>query len=141
MAGQVFIRKENSAASSTELRNFGLVVGTLTAGLFGLALPWLSRRAFPIWPCALSGALILPALLWPPALRYVHWVWVRIGFILGWINSRIILTILFFLVIVPMGLLMRLLGHDPVARKLDPEATSYRTASRQRSRESMERPF
>ena len=132
---------ETSAASSTELRNFGLIVGTLIAGLFGLALPWLRHREFPVWPWPFSAALIVPALLWPPALRYVHWVWVRIGFILGWINSRIILTVLFFLVIVPMGLLMRSLGRDPVARKLDPEAATYRVASRTRTRESMERPF
>jgi hypothetical protein len=141
MAGQVLIKEENSAPSLTELRNFGLVAGTLTAGLFGFALPWLRHRAFPIWPWALSGVLIIPALVWPPTLRRVHWVWVRIGFILGWINSRIILTILFLLVIVPMGLLMRALGHDPVARKFDPDAPTYRVASRTRSRESMERPF
>jgi len=141
MSGRALINEERRAASSTELRNFGLIVGVLSAGLFGLALPWLRHRAFPIWPWGFSVALILPALLWPPALRYVHWVWVRIGFILGWINSRIILTILFFLVIVPMGLLMRALGRDPVARKLDPEAATYRVASRTRTRESMERPF
>ena len=87
------------------------------------------------------GALLVPALVWPPALRYVHWVWVRIGFILGWINSRIILTILFFVVILPLGILMRALGHDPVARKLDPQAPTYRVPSRTRTRESMERPF
>ena len=124
-----------------ELRNFGLVTAGLVAGVFGLALPWLRHQEFHRWPWVLSGALILPALAWPPALRYVHWLWVRIGLVLGWINSRIILTILFFVVILPLGLLMRALGHDPVARKLDPQAPTYRVSSRKRTRESMERPF
>ena len=133
--------REAARPSATELRNFGLVTAGLVAGVFGLALPWFRHHAFQRWPWVLSGALILPALVWPPALRYVHWLWVRIGLILGWINSRIILTILFFVVILPLGLLMRALGHDPVARKLDPQASTYRVPSRKRTRESMERPF
>jgi len=132
---------EESHPSSRELRNFGLLVGALMAGIFGLVLPWLRHRPVRVWPWGISAALIVPALVWPPALRYVHWVWIRIGLILGWINSRIILTILFFLVILPMGLLMRALGRDPIARKLDPGASSYRVPSRARTRESMERPF
>jgi F0F1-type ATP synthase assembly protein I len=141
MVGPEAVMREAARPSSTELRNFGLVTAGLVAGVFGLALPWLRHQAFHRWPWILSGALILPALLWPPALRYVHWLWVRIGLILGWINSRIILTILFFVVILPLGLVMRALGHDPVARKLDPQAPTYRVPSRKRTRESMERPF
>jgi Saxitoxin biosynthesis operon protein SxtJ len=133
--------RKAAGPSSSELRNFGLVTGALVAGVFGLALPWLRHQAFRGWPWVLSGALLVPALVWPPALRYVHWVWFRFGLILGWINSRIILTILFFVVIFPLGILMRALGHDPVARKLDPQAPTYRVPSRTRTRESMERPF
>jgi len=141
MVGRELVLKEAARRSRTELRNFGLVTAGLVAGVFGLALPWLRHQEFHRWPWVLSGALILPALAWPPALRYVHWLWVRIGLVLGWINSRIILTILFFVVILPLGLLMRALGHDPVARKLDPQAPTYRVSSRKRTRESMERPF
>ena len=132
---------EDSAPTRKELRNFGLLTGALTAGLFGLLLPLMRRHPLPTWPWIVALALVVPALAWPPALRYVHWIWVRIGLALGWINSRIILTILFFLVIVPMGLVMRAMGRDPVARKLDPEASTYRVPSRIRTRESMERPF
>ena len=125
----------------TELRHFGLLTGALTAGIFGFFLPWLRRNQLPTWPWIAAVALIGPALIWPASLRYVHWLWTRIGLILGWINSRIVLTILFFLVIMPMGMVMRALRRDPVARKLDPEAASYRVASRARTRESMEQPF
>jgi hypothetical protein len=141
MVGPKAVMREAARPSSTELRNFGLVTAGLVAGVFGLALPWLRHQAFHRGPWILSGALILPALVWPPALRYVHWLWIRIGLILGWINSRMILTILFFAVILPLGVLMRALGHDPVAGKLDPQAPTYRVPSRKRTRESMERPF
>jgi len=78
-----------------------------------------------------------------PAVRPTsfHWAWLRLGWILGWINRRIILTLLFFVVILPRGLLMRALGPDPVSPKLDPDAPSYRVRSRNRTRESMARPF
>ena len=132
---------DTQAPTRKELRDFGLLTGGLTAGLFGVVFPVLRRHPIPSWPWIVAAILVLPALTWPSALRYPHWVWVRIGFVLGWINSRIILTILFFLVIVPMGLVMRALGHDPVARKLDPGASTYRVPSRVRTPESMERPF
>ncbi len=127
--------------TAADLRSFGLLTGGLAAGIFGLALPLLRRHPLPVWPWIVGGVLIIAALAWPSALRPLYRPWVRLGLVLGWINSRIILTILFFLVIVPMGLIMRALGRDPVSRKLDPDASTYRVPSRARSRESMERPF
>ena len=132
---------DNSAPTRKELRDFGLLTGGLTAGLFGLLFPLLRHHPIPSWPWMVAALLIVPALTLPSVLRYPHWLWIRIGFVLGWINSRIVLTILFFLVIVPMGLLMRAMGRDPVARKLDPDASTYRVPSRVRTPESMERPF
>ena len=127
--------------ATSELRTFGLLAGALTAGIFGLILPYLRRHPFVAWPWSVGAALICAALVWPASLRYVHWLWVRFAVILGWINSRIVLTILFFLVILPTGLLMRALGRSPVARKLDPNASTYRVPSRSRAPKSMERPF
>lgn len=131
----------HSAPDRRELRNFGLLTGALTVGIFGLLLPLIRRHPLPSWPLIAAVALIVPAIVWPSALRYPHLVWTRIGIVLGWINSRIILTILFFVVIMPMGLIMRAMGRDPVSRKLEPEAESYRVPSRPRTRESMDRPF
>jgi hypothetical protein len=127
--------------SLKELRDFGLLSGVLMLAIFGLALPLLRGHPFPLWPWIVALALTAAALAWPSALRPILWFWIRLGFALGWVNSRIVLTVLFFAVIVPMGLLMRALGRDPVARKLDPDRTTYRIPSRPRTREDMERIF
>jgi hypothetical protein len=124
-----------------ELRNFGLLTGALIALVFGLLLPWMHRWSLPRWPWIVGLALWLPAIIWPAALLPFYRGWTALGLVLGWINSRIILSLLFFLVITPMGLLRRALGHDAVARRFEPEAESYRVTSRARSKESMEKPF
>jgi len=52
-------------------------------------------------------------------------VWISLAVILGYFVSRILLTIIFFLVMLPTGLLMRLFAKDPMDRKLDPDAPTY----------------
>lgn len=58
-------------------------------------------------------------------LRPVYIVWMKLAFILGWINTRLILIILFYAIFTPMGLVMRLLRIDPLDRKIDKEADTY----------------
>ena len=60
---------------------------------------------------------------------------------LGWINTRIILSLVFFAVFLPYGVVLRLLGKDPMARRLDENIDSYRVHSNAASRDKMERPF
>jgi hypothetical protein len=124
-----------------ELRNFGLLTGALFAALFGLGLPYIKGYSFPVWPWALASALWLPALLQPRFLKYPFFVWRRLGLALGWINSKVILSLIFFLVISPIGIVARLLGHDPISRNYEPEATSYRVPSTKISAEGMDSPF
>ena len=123
-----------------ELRSFGLLLGSLIAALFGV-WPLLRSRHTALWPWIIAAVLWLAALLQPTALSYVHRGWTRLGSILGWINTRIILTVLFAVSIVPLGLLMRLFGRDRMARKFDPKLSSYRIESKTRPEKSMERPF
>lgn len=131
---------EAAAAGATELRTFGLVLGALFAAFFGV-WPLLRHRASPAWPWVVAGVLWLSALIWPAALSYLHRGWTRLGLALGWVNTRVILTLLFAIAIVPVGLVMRLLGRDRMARKLDPDCASYRVPSRPRPDKDMERPY
>ena len=127
--------------NAKELRAFGLTLGGMAALIFGLALPWLFGRTYPVWPWIISGVLSLAALVRPVALRSVFRVWMTIGHWLGWINTRIILGILFYTVFLLAGLIMKLLGKDPMMRKFDKTAVSYRVQSPQRSSIHVERPF
>ena len=123
------------------LREFGLVTGGLIAGLFGLLFPWLLGVKFPLWPWVVAGVLALWALLAPLSLKSVYYWWMRFGLVLGWISSRIVLSILFYLVFTPLGLLMRLRGHDPMRRGFDTGIASYRVTPHARTKQHMERPF
>src|SRR5262245_61596107 len=92
------------------LRNFGLTTGAIAAVLFGLLLPWLRGYGFPMWPWLAGGILALWGLLAPATLRPVHRVWMAVGNVLGWINTRIILGLVFYTVVLPMGRMMRAFG-------------------------------
>jgi len=124
-----------------ELRKFGLVFASGIALIFGLFLPWLFEHPWPTWPWIAAGGLAATGLLLPPLLRPVFWLWMKFGHVLGWINTRIILGITFLLLFVPVALLFHLLGKDPMKRRLDPSARSYRINSEQLPRERMEKPF
>ena len=124
-----------------ELRRFGITTGAIVAILFGLLLPWLLARAFEPWPWVLAVVLWVWAILWPDTLRPVYRAWIGVGHVLAWINSRVILGAMFFLLVMPIGLVMRLMGKDPMARKISDELSTYRIQSRVTSKKHIERPF
>ncbi len=90
--------------STRDLRRFGLVLAAAFPVVFWLVLPWVFSRPRPWWPLAVAGVLLAFALLLPRALAPVERVWLRIGHALGWLNTRIILTILFYALVLPLGL-------------------------------------
>jgi len=124
-----------------ELRKFGLVTGSIVAVLFGLFLPWLFNHGLPLWPWIIAGVLIIWALILPATLAPVYKGWMRIGMAVGWFNTRLILGILFFLIITPIGLIMRLFGHDPMHRNIDKNTETYRISLAQKHPDDMEKPF
>jgi len=132
------------------LRQFGLTTGGLVIGIFGLGLPLLFRGLEALtaystgqlaaW--AIGVLLILWSLLAPASLRGPYRGWMRIAMIIGSVVSRIVLGFVFYLVVLPTGLLMRAFGNDPMKRKRDPQADSYRVVRTKKIRPSdMERPF
>ena len=124
-----------------ELRKFGYVMAGFFGLIFGLFLPWLWSTGWPRWPWIVAAAFIFLATVWPMALNWIHKVWLRIGEVLGWINTRIILGIVYVLVFSPLGLVMRLFGHDTLRKKWDPSLKTYRTDKTPRKSDHMERQF
>ena len=123
------------------LREFGLVTGGIIAVLFGLFFPWLLEYPIPLWPWILFGVLAVWALVAPDTLAPVYRGWMRFGLMLSKVTTPLILGIVFFLVVLPMGLVMRLFRRDPMARRFDSGMMSYRVPSHKRSKQHMERPF
>lgn len=125
---------------SKQLRHFGLMVGGIFA-LIGLWPALWAGRAVRPWAIALALALVVPAIVMPRLLRHVYRAWMAAGDLLGWINTRILLGLLFFVVITPMGLVMRWLGRDPMQRAFDPNAQTYRVPKPSRLGTHMTRQF
>ena len=124
------------------LRKFGLTTGAIIVVLFAFLFPWIfDMAAMPIWPWLIAGLLWVPALLIPRVLRPVYTAWMKIGHVIGWVNTRIILGVLFYVLVLPMGLIMRLFGKDPMARKTDRSALSYRVTSVSEPKDRLEKPF
>ena len=126
--------------SKRQLRHFGLIVGGIFA-LMGL-WPMVFRAAGPrLWALALAVGLIVPALVLPRSLTYVYRIWMAAAVILGWINARIILSTIFYGIVTPMGFVMRRLGRDPMQRRYEPHATTYRVPKPCRPATHMIRQF
>lgn len=123
------------------LRHFAWSTAALVVLLFGAALPLLGGGSIPWWPFALAVVLILWGGIAPDSLGPIQRGWMRLGFLLNRVTTPLMLGLVFFLVIMPMGLIMRLLGRDPMRRRLHVEAPTYRELSHNASRKSMEQPF
>ena len=123
-----------------QLRHFGFLVG----GIFGLIGLWplVWRHQNPrLWALALTVALVVPALIAPRVLAPVQRLWLKLGEGLAWINTRILLGLVFYGLITPMGVVMRLMGRDPMRRRLEPNSESYRVNCVPRPATHMMRQF
>ncbi len=123
-----------------QLRSFGLIVG----GIFAVIGVWPALwRGQPVrvWSLLLGGVLIILALVWPRSLAQVYRLWMTVGEVLGWINTRLILGILFYGLFTPIGLFMRWRGQDPMRRTLTPEVDTYRVVRQPRPASHMRHQF
>src|SRR5436190_1502393 len=114
-----------AGASRAELRRFGLTVGGVFL-LLALASWWRAHVLPPRVLAALGLLLVGPGLVAPAALGPVRRVWLRAATLLGEVNSRVLLTVLFYLVIAPVGFVLRHLVRDPLDRSLaDGKASNW----------------
>ena len=123
-----------------QLRSFGLLVG----GIFAVIGFWpllLRGAGYRLWALALALLLIAPALIYPPALKPFHKVWMKLGHVLGWINTRIILGVIFFAVVTPIGMIRRMFRKDSMGRQPNSTLDSYRLARQSRPASHMTRQY
>lgn len=111
------------------------------AGLFGLLIPLLKGHPLPLLPWAIAVVFLLLGLIVPRSLKPVYHLWLKIGHLLGWINSRIILSVIFGLVVTPMALVMKVIKRDTMNRQWQPQLATYRLPCRPRDRQHVEKPY
>lgn len=133
--------KVSSSLTTKDFRHFGLIMGIMIALIFGAIIPWFCKELFRKIPLIIGAVFITWAFVAPITLKPLYRIWMLIGSVLGWINTRIILIFLFYLVFTPMGLVMKCLRRDAMNRKWNPDTLSYRQSSDQYKPQHMERPF
>jgi hypothetical protein len=117
---------QKTSSTLPQLREFAYTMAAALVVIFCLFLPWLFTRAIPYWPAVTAAILLLQAILFPKSLAPIQLIWMRIGAVLGWINTRIILAIVFFLLITPMGWLQRKRGKLHYKIGYDTTANTYK---------------
>ena len=133
------------------LRQFGLAFAVVLIILFGLLIPMIrfGISGLPLlagshnsnWPWWAAAVIASLALLLPSSLVWLYRPWMRFARIAQWINTRIILLLLYYFMILPIGLLRRLLGKDSMQRRFDPELKSYRNELGKADHNDMEKPY
>ena len=105
------------------LKKFGI---SLTLVLLLITLFIAKKSPAGIWPTFFLAVIFyLLALLNPLVLKPVHFVLMRFGLVTSWIITRFLLLVIFYSLFTPLGLIIRLLGRDPLDRKIDRGKESY----------------
>ncbi|HEX7027609.1 MAG TPA: SxtJ family membrane protein [Gammaproteobacteria bacterium] len=104
-------------------RGFGLVF----AGFFLMVAAFLFFRNGEIvyWSLLLSLAFGLAAWVYPRLLKPLNLLWFKLGMLLGAIVAPLVMIIIFFLVVTPIGMIMRVLGKDPLRLKRNTQQGTY----------------
>ena len=128
------------AATRKELRHFGLLVGSVftVIGLWPLVFRGESLR---LWAIGIGGLLIAFGGILPQLLAPIHKGWMWVGHILGWINTRILLSIVFYAMVTPIGLVRRLMGKDRIRQAFAESSTTYRVVRSPRPHSHMKNQF
>ena len=101
-----------------QLRQFGIIVGLGIPLFLGYIIPFLGGHFFRTWTLWIGLPILILGLIKPNLLYYPYKAWMALGHILGWVNSRIILGLIFILVLMPISFIMRLFGYDPLKQNL-----------------------
>jgi hypothetical protein len=129
----------NQSVNRRELRSFGLIVG----GVFSLIGIWPYFRGEDprLWALVIGPALIALGGVLPQTLTPVYRVWMVVGHAMGWINTRILLGIVFYGIITPMGMARRWFSADTISHGFDTGLTTYRVTRKGRPGSHMKRQF
>jgi hypothetical protein len=114
---------KNIKEEETDLRKFGLTVGTVFF-LTSVVLYFFAKNYF-VYFAGAGILLLLLGLILPNVLRPLNKIWMTLAIVLGWFMSRVILFILYYVIITPIGFFLKLIGKDFLHRKIDKTSQSY----------------
>ena len=103
--------------SKKQLRDFGILLGFGFPLLIGWVIPLIGGHSFRTWTLWIGIPSLILAFLKPRLLFFPFQGWMKLGNILGWINSRLILGLVFIVILQPIAIFMRCFGYDPLRIK------------------------
>lgn len=110
-------------SGTKELRQFGITIAAALCIIGGWL--WWKESQWYGYLFVAAPAVLATALLLPGPLKPFQRSWMALGLCMGLVVTGVLMTVLFYLVVTPLGLLMRLRGRDPLTRSFDREAESY----------------
>ena len=114
---------KNIKNEKSDFRKFGITVGIILIMISGLLI-WKEIESFQIF-LTIGVVLNVLGIVIPVFLKPIYWIWMIFATILGWIMTRIILSILFYVILTPIGLISRLFGKQFVELRWDKSKESY----------------
>ena len=131
----------NIKSGRRELRQFGCTMGAVL-GVLGILFLWREKEWYP-YLIVLSVLFFFCGFVIPLLLKPIQKVWMTLAVLLGWFMTRVILSVLFYLVITPLGLIMRACGKDFLNRAIDKNSDSYWIPRKEvtHNKEDFERQF
>jgi polyferredoxin len=124
-----------------KLRDFSFII-SIALTFVGLYFVWKGNNFLYLYYLSIAITILLLGLILPKVLTPLYYPWMVLAISLGFIMTRLILTILYYCVITPIGLLSRLLGKHFLELKWDHSQTSYWNKRRESlSKQSYERQF
>ena len=107
------------ALDKSGYRNFGVITALIIVLIFGLLIPWAFNVKLSIWPWVFSTIFLTWAFFIPKTLVIVYNPWMKLSYYMGILNGIIILSFVFFVIITPFALWLKLLGKDAMNRKFN----------------------
>jgi len=131
---------QHKQITNKELKAFGLLMVWAFPLFIGVIAPWLLGKGLQWWTLIVSSFFLILAFTAPRAIYYPFRGWMFIGGIIGFINTRIILGLTFYLLIFPIGLVLRVFNKLQF-KKQNHGCSNYVNRTEQIMKEQLENPF
>lgn len=116
------LKRKNDVKMGSE-RGFGLVFAAVFA-IIGL-LPLVHDGPLRMWSLGVAAGFVAISFIYPRALKPLNILWFKFGLLLYKITNPIVMGVMYYIAVVPIGLLMKVFGKDPLERRFDTQAKSY----------------
>ena len=111
--------------SKKQLRQFGFLLGFGFPIIIGWLIPTITGHLFRSWTLWVGCPALILGILKPSLLFYPYKGWMALGLALGWINSKLILGLVYLIILQPIAIFMKIFGYDPLKKKKNNQK-SYR---------------